>query len=653
MKPLTTEEVTKFLLDADRIADRGRGRTGDLDVLSGFLLLKWASDQPGRFEIPERASWNSIATAAHADLGNTLARALTALVQANAEVLERQFWEIDFKRSLSERHTIDLVEHFNRISLHPANLKFPDTVAMAFDALLSEHADAAGKLGGEFHTPRSVTDLMVRLAQPRPGQSVYDPFAGSGGMLAGAEDFAAAHSGNRGVLELFAQDMNIARCRTTQLNLLLHGAVRPAIRNGDTLANPLHLTPGGSWRRFDRVLANPPFSVGYKEQDVRFPERMRYGWIRGTGRRADLMFVQHVLASLVPDGVGVVVSPQGVLYRPGSEEQIRREIVNTDKLVAVIGIGPNVFYGTSVPACILVLTGDTAPRGGRRGVFFINAEHEISTGRSRNRLDPRHVEKIAEVFHGRIEVPHFSRFVSVEEMEEDNFNLNIRRYISQPSSTGVNLDTRALVTGGVPRAEIEAQRERFEALGINLLDLFEPGEWGTMKFPRHGLVITTDVVLWTVGEREATFLIELDRWLADGVRGILNSERTLPVLRQSLIESFRLTMTPLRILDEFQLTGLFADWWAANHDHLREIVRSGECRPEVMSALQADLNERAKQLTAKQRRELMDIYRTWMARYGTSLAELDERRERSAAELRETLADLGIPSPSQEGRSWY
>ncbi|WP_052684396.1 N-6 DNA methylase [Lentzea aerocolonigenes] len=648
MKPLTAAELTKYLIDADRIIGLTHVRTGRLDILSAILLLKWASDQPGRLDVPEHARWSAIAEGNYRP-SETLTKALASLVDANDEVLERLFWKIDFTNSLSEHQTMDLIGHFSRISLRAEELQFHDTVATAFDALLDETADAAGKKGGEFRTPRSVIDLMVRLARPKPGQSVCDPFAGSGGMLAGAEKFATERSGKHGTLKLFAQDLNIAQCRTTQLNLLLHDAFRPAIRNGDTLTNPLHLTADGSWQRFDRVLANPPFSVGYQSRDVRFPERMRYGWTPETGKRADLMFVQHVLASLTQDGVGVVVSPQGVLFRAGAEGEIRRGIVSDGRLAAVIGIGPNVFYGTGIPACVLVLTGNAGSLPGRRGVFFINAEHEISTGRSLNHLDPRHVEKITDVFHERREIPHFSRFVSISEIADNNFNLNVRRYISQPPAVQTKLDTQALVTGGVPRAEIEAQRGRFNAFGIDLLDLFQPGEWGTMEFLRHGLPTVADRVLEKASHRENTFLRELDLWLTDEVRGLVGNDHTLPVLRDNLIRSFHRAMAPLRILDEFQLSGLFADWWAARYDDLREIVRS-DGRLAIIDKLQADLNDRAKRLTAKQRQDMMNIYRTWVAQYGTSLAELDEDRARSAAKLREKLADLGVPWPESHNR---
>ncbi|WP_410648039.1 N-6 DNA methylase [Amycolatopsis sp. cmx-4-54] len=651
MKALTAAELAKHLSDAERVVGMSLGRTNDvLDVLSATLLLKWASDQAGPLDVPDYARWDAIAARAYHQPGRALNDALSDLIRANDEVLHEPFWRIDFTNLLNDHQAIDLIGHFSRISLRVEDLQFPDTVAAAFDTLLSEAADAAGKKGGEFTTPRSVIDLMVRLAQPEPGQSVCDPFAGSGGMLTGAEDFVAERSGKRGTLRLFAQDINLARCGTTELNLLLHGARHHEVRRDDTLANPLHVTDDGQLRRFDRVLTNPPFSVSYRPRDVRFPERMRYGWTPDTGRRADLMFVQHVLASLKPDGVGVVVTPQGVLFRAGAEGEIRRGIVSDGRLAAVIGIGPNVFYGTAIPACVLVLVGNEAPLHRQRGVLFANAEHEITSGRSRNHLDPRHVEKITSIFHEQREIPHFSRLVSIDEIAENNFNLNIRRYISQAPAAQASLNTQALITGGVPRADVEAQRERFRAFGIELLDLFEPGEWGNLQFPREGLPTVVDSVLERASRREDMFLQELDRWLSDEVHGLAGSDRTLPVLRDNLIESFHRAMAPLRILDEFQLSGLFADWWAARHDDLRELVRSGY-QLEILDRLRADFDGRAKRLTARQRQEMVNIYRAWVDQYGTSLVELDERRAKSAAKLRQKLQELGVLWP--EGRSWY
>src|SRR5205814_2614449 len=199
---------------------------------------------------------------------------------------------------------------------------------------------------------------------------------------------------------------------------------------------------------------------------VNHPERMRYGWTAGRGK-ADLMYVQHVLATLQPDGVGAVVTPHGVLFRGGVEADIRRGIVEDGRLEAVIGIGPNVFRGTAIPACILVLRGTNGPPAARRGnVLFINAEREVVTGRTQNRLEPQHVEKIVGTFRTAAEIPGFSRMVPISELAENDFNLNIRRYVDAGPAAEPAPDVRAAIFGCVPTGEIEAEATTSRLSGI-------------------------------------------------------------------------------------------------------------------------------------------------------------------------------------------
>lgn len=628
------------------------------DVVSALLLLKWASDQPGQLEIPERARWTNVACEDECSREG-LNKALRALLDSNRNTLGDLFSDLDFVRRLNGSEAQRLIGLFNKISLKTDHLKFEDVVGKAYDQILAAFADAAGKRGGEFFTPRSVIQLMVRLARPKPGQSVCDPFAGSAGMLTCAEEYVTERAGQHGELDLFAQEVNAATCGIARLNLLFHGALHASVLCGNTLTSPLHSTDDGRLSRFDRVLTNPPFSMGYRSMDVSFPERMRYGWPPRSGRNADWIIIQHVLATLAPDGVGVMVTPHGVLFRGGAEADIRREILLNGRLEAVIGIGANVFHGTSIPACILVLRGDGRGSEAKNEVLFINAEHEITTGRSRNRLAPRHVEKIVAAFRRRREIPHFSRVVGMEEIASNDFNLNIRRYVDVAPSATLRLDTQALLFGGVPRADVEAQRDRFQAFDIDIATLFASADTRHLKFPPAGWETIAEKIPDWAATSEDKFLRHLHDWWESETLSLLNpSPRALPATRRYLMESFRKQLLPLAILNEHQLVGVFADWWAGHHDDLRELSRASldqnadspdvtdmKLRETTLDMLEEDLSARVKYLVILARQELVDIYRSWGDQYGTSLQDLEKRRETSATQLTSRLRNLGYPWP--------
>lgn len=653
MCAMSAGNLTEKILNA---VDLLRGRmdpSAYSDVLSAMLLLKWASDQPGQLEVPERARWKHVVERGDNFPTEVLHDALTVLVDSNHGILKGLFGDLDFRRRLSRPEAMKLIKHFDEIPLKPGNLKFDDVVGQAYEQVLAAFADAAGKRGGEFYTPRSVIQLMVRLARPERGQSVCDPFAGSGGMLTCAEEYVAERVGRHGELTLFAQEVNAATCGIARLNLLFHGTPDASVRCGDTLANPLHVTDDGRLRLFDRILTNPPFSMNFQREEVSFPERMRYGW---TSRKADLMSVQHVLATLAPDGIGVVVTPHGMLFRGGTEADIRRALVLEDRIEAVIGIGPNVFHGTAIPACVLVLRGSGGAPRGERGVLFINAEREITTGRTRNQLDPRHVEKIATAFHERREIPHFSRVVSIEEIASDDFNLNIRRYVDSNPSAWKRLSSQALVFGGVPKAEVEAQRKHFRAFGIDVADLFASEGPGHLEFPPQGFEAAAEKIPEWAAASQRRFLSRLHGWLESERPSLVNLDaRALPAARQQLMGSFRRELLPAAILDEYQLVGVFADWWAAHHDELRELsrasLRQGAGSPDVIDIqrnatvdmLEMDLIMRVTKLVSLERQAVVGIYLSWGDRYGTSLLELEQRHQTAAARLKSRLRKLGYP----------
>ncbi|MFW6691624.1 N-6 DNA methylase [Streptomyces sp. MAR4 CNX-425] len=664
MTPFTAAQLARSLFGAADIL-RGRMDASQYrDVISAMLLLKRASDQPGVLRVPERARWPHIAGYEGKALGDVLNKALWELEQSNLEVLEGVFEALDFDRRLGRTELKALVDHFDHLPLKDDDLEFGDVAGSAYDQILSAFADSAGKRGGEFFTPRSVVRLMVRLVRPQQGQSVYDPFAGSGGMLIEARRYVDEHCGEGADLALFGQEVNGATCSTARLNLLLHGITDGSVLRGDTLADPLHSLQGGHLRRFDRVLTNPPFSMNYSEKEVRHPERMKYGWTPRA--KADLMNVQHVLATLHPDGIGAVVTPHGVLFRGGAEEEIRRGIVEGARLEAVIGIGPNVFHGTAIPACILVLRGTNGPPADRRGrVLFINAEREVVTGRSQNHLEPQNVEKIVGAFREWADIPGFSRVVTLDEIAYNDFNLNIRRYVDASPLAEPQLDVRAALFGGVPRSEVDAEMGHFGAFGIHLDDLFMPKSSDYLDFLPDGCEATAARIPALAAVREEEFLHRCHSWWEEASSHIAEHAGTarLLMLRPELMASFREELLPAGILDRYQLTGAFAAWWSDRHDDLRSLdlrglsgvidrwatasdVRSSRLPQDltgerVFDALGRELRSRVEKLVAAERQTLVDIYRSWGDRYETSLTDLERQSEATGVRLAARLEQLG------------
>ncbi|MFN9623428.1 MAG: N-6 DNA methylase, partial [Cyanobacteriota bacterium] len=310
------------------------------------------------FFVPERARWPYLRDELTTNVGDGLNKALAALEEENSG-LEGVLHHIDFTRTvgksrLPDKKLLELIAHFNRYRLLNDDFEFPDLLGAAYEYLVGEFADSAGKKGGEFYTPRAVVRMLVRLIDPREGLRIYDPCSGSGGMLILSAEYVREHGGNPRNLGLFGQEDNGGVWSISKMNLLLHGIADADLRNGDTLAEPQH-TENGELMRFDRVITNPPFSQNYSQDGLPFKERFPYGFCPESGKKADLMFVQHMVAVLRPGGIVATVMPHGVLFRGGTERDIRRGLIEDDLLDAVIGLAPNLFYGTGIPACGVVL----------------------------------------------------------------------------------------------------------------------------------------------------------------------------------------------------------------------------------------------------------------------------------------------------------
>ena len=405
------------------------------------------------FFVPPEGRWEHIRDNVHHQVGDGLNKALAALETHNP-ALEGVLQHIDFNRrvgttTVTDKKWRDLIDHFSKYRLRNEDFEFPDLLGAAYEYLIRDFADSAGKKGGEFYTPRQVVQLMVRLVDPQAGMSIYDPCSGSGGMLIYARNHVADNGGNPADLFLAGQEANGTTWSISKMNMLLHGIRDADLRNNDTLTDPEHIRDG-ELMRFDRVITNPPFSQNYDKSQLAHTERFRYGYTPEGGKKADLMFLQHMLAVLRTDGIVATVMPHGVLFRGGEEGKIRQRIIEDDLLDTVIGLGPNLFYGTGIPAAILILRAKGSKPPERRGkVLFINADREYTEGRAQNMLRPQHEQKIVATYRDFADVDGFAKVVTADELAENDFNCNIRRYADNAPPPEPH-DVRAHLHGGVP-----------------------------------------------------------------------------------------------------------------------------------------------------------------------------------------------------------
>lgn len=383
-----------------------------------------------RFQVPENAHWKD-ARAVASDVGTALQNAMRAIEQANPDLLYGIFGDAQWtnKERLPDRLLRDLIEHFSTQTLSLANVP-EDELGIAYEFLIKKFADDSGHTAAEFYTNRTVVRLMTEMLQPQPGESIYDPTAGSGGMLLSAAMWLKAQGQEYRSLKLYGQEINLITSAIARMNLFLHGFEDFRVVRGDTLSHPAYIH-GDRLQQFDLVLANPPYSI--KQWDRTAFEKDPYGRnFLGTPPqgRADYAFFQHILASLKPgSGRCAILFPHGVLFRD-EERHMRTRLVDSDLIECVLGLGPNLFYNSPMEACIVVCSTQKPPaRQGR--ILFINAVDEVTRERAQSFLENDHIEKIVSTYRAFEDVPGFAYVATLDEVRAHEGNLSIPFYVQQ------------------------------------------------------------------------------------------------------------------------------------------------------------------------------------------------------------------------------
>ena len=561
-------------------------------------LLEEKTSYGETFFVPVRARWNeswtdekgemvpAIKDLKH-DIGNMLNKAIAAIEEENdalAGVLKNNidFNAVKGKTKIPDQKWKDLLDNFNQpqFVLVNDNFEFPDLLGAAYEYLIKYFADSAGKKGGEFYTPTEVVRLLVQITKPEAGNEVYDPTVGSGGFLIQSHQYVEEQGQDPNDLALYGQDSNGTVWSICNMNMILHNITRFNIENGDTLEDPQILDKDkGQVRKFDRVLANPPFSQNYSRATLKFPSRFRE-WCPETGKKADLMFVQHMLASLKLNGHMATIMPHGVLFRGGKEKLIREIFINDDCIEAIISLPPGLFYGTGIPACVIVAN-KNKPDALRDKVLFINADREYAEGKAQNKLRPEDIEKIDYTFTHKMEIPKYSRLVSKKEIvETHDYNLNIRRYVDNTPEPEPE-DVQAHLIGGIPEAEVSVRAEHFSRFGMQPDTLLMSDRPGYLAF-REGIDSKSRIKSTLEADPALQLTLTahndaLEVWWAvarDVFAGLREGEK-MPEVRKELLATLKNNLIQLRVLDEFKSAGVFVNWWQQIRFDLKTIISTG------------------------------------------------------------------------------
>lgn len=383
-----------------------------------------------RFDIPEGCHWKDIRERTE-NLGAAIVGAMRGIELANPDTLygvlsmfSSQKWTN--KQNLTDGKIRDLIEHLSTRKL--GNKDYPaDLMGDAYEILLKKFADDSKAQAGEFYTPRSVVQLLIRILDPKPGESVYDPACGSGGML-----IEAVHHMNHSNLccgKIFGQEKNVTNAAIAKMNLFLHGAADFNIMQGDTLREPKILA-GGELAKFDCVIANPPFSLE-KWGSVEWSSD-KFGrniWGTPSDSCGDYAWIQHMIKSMGPGNSRMaVVMPQGILFRGNEEGNIRRKLVESDKVEAVVTLGDKLFYGTGLSPCFLIIR-NLKPAEHSARILMIDATKILTQKRAQNILSQEDVDRIFQLYTDYKDVEDYAKVVTLDDVKAKEYNLSPNRYV--------------------------------------------------------------------------------------------------------------------------------------------------------------------------------------------------------------------------------
>ena len=548
-----------------------------------YVSDKYAGDPYALIQVPEGGSFEDMAKLkGDKEIGDRINKIIGRLAEAND--LKGVIDVADFNDEEKLGKGKEMVDRLSRLVAIFENLDFSanradgdDLLGDAYEYLMRHFATESGKSKGQFYTPAEVSRIMAKLlginTDTPQDDSVYDPACGSGSLL-----LKVAHEAPHG-LSIYGQEMDVSTAALARMNMILHDAPTAEIWQGNTLADPHWKEKDGSLKRFDYVVANPPFS--YKSWSNGLdPEhdpydRFKYGI--PPAKNGDYAWLLHIIASLKSTGKAAVILPHGVLFRGGAEGEIRRNLIQRGYIEAIIGLPANLFYGTGIPACIIVVNKKNA--SDRNGIFMIDASEGYRKDGNKNRLRERDIHRIVDTFRKGETVERYARLVPMEEIEENEYNLNIPRYIDNSEPEDLQ-DIDAHLHGGIPDRDIDALSEYWEVFPALRKELFKPASRpGYSEAVLEAYEIAQKIREHPDFQRFSAQLEERFQNWSDRHRVMLmelnaqtQPKALLETLSESLLESFK----SASLIDPYAIYQALTEYWEETmQDDVYAVVQEG------------------------------------------------------------------------------
>ncbi len=560
------------------------------DYILVLLFVKYVSDKYGQkdsvLEVPRGASFaDMIALKGNADIGEKINKIIARLAEAND--LRGVIDVADFnepEKLGSGKDMVDrlskLVGIFQALDFSSNRAEGDDLLGDAYEYLMRHFATESGKSKGQFYTPAEVSRIMAKVIginkATSNSQSLYDPTCGSGSLLLKAHDEAKAEKGID--ITIFGQEMDVATRAMAQMNMILHNCPTAIIKRENTLASP-EFKQGNNLKTFDFVVANPPFSTkawsnGLDPVNDHY-NRFEYG--TPPAKNGDYAFLLHLIASLKSTGKGAVILPHGVLFRGNVEADIRKRIIQQGFIKGIIGLPANLFYGTGIPACIIVIDKEDAAK--RQSIFMIDASKGFIKDGNKNRLREQDIHKAVDIFNKQLEISKYSRLVQLDEIVGNDYNLNITRYIDSTEPEDLQ-DLDAHLNGGIPNRDIDDLSKYWEVFPSIRETLFEPADRNGYSNLR---IAQNEIKQAIFGHHEFTAYIDsinliFEKWKAQHVSQLhgLKINDHPRTLIENLSEDLLATFSGAKLLDAYDVyQHLMAYWQDTMQDDVYMIVSDG------------------------------------------------------------------------------